>query len=373
MAEKPSTDAAGATPLRAVDGPTEPQPSPWPRALLMGAVGAVIISLVVLAFLWPSMTAKPKDLPVRIVASEQAYAQFTAQTEKAAEAQGSSLPFTFERSDSREDAVDAIEHRDAFGAFVLPAGPDAQMEVLTAKAANTQVATIITSAAQNMAKAQATQIPADAPAEQKAAAYEKAAAGPTITDVVPLAEGDANGTGLALASLPLTIGGIIGGVITAFSLKGTWRRLVGVLTYTVIGSLALYLILDVWFGLIPAPLGLEWLAIAMSLLATASVIVGLHSLVGPPGIGIGAILTMFIGNPLSGTQVPSEFLPGAWGAIGQYFVPGATGTLLRDISYFPEASTTQPWVTLAVWIAFGLCFIMFAHRTNGGHGVAQRS
>lgn len=351
----------------------DPQPSPWPRALLTGVLGAVIVSLVVLAFLWPSFASEPKNLPVQVVASEQEYEQFTAQTEKASAAQGTALPFSFVRADSRDAAVDAITHRDAYGAFVLPSGPDGQMEVLTAKAANTQVATIITSAAQNMAKGQAAQIPADAPAEQRTAAMDKALEGPTITDVAPLPEADPNGTGLALSSLPLTIGGIIGGVVTAFTLKGTWRRLAGVLTYTVVGSLALYLVLDVWFEFLPAPFALEWLAIGMSLLATASVIVGLHSLVGAPGIGIGAILTMFIGNPLSGTQIPGEFLPWKWGEIGQYFVPGATGSLLRDISYFPDASTSQYWITLAVWIAFGLGFIIFAHRNNGGHGVEHNA
>ncbi|WP_333619471.1 ABC transporter permease, partial [Dietzia sp.] len=243
----------------------DPQPSPWPRALLTGVLGAVIVSLVVLAFLWPSFASEPKNLPVQVVASEQEYEQFTAQTEKASAARGTALPFSFVRADSRDAAVDAITHRDAYGAFVLPSGPDGQMEVLTAKAANTQVAPIITSAAQNMAKGQAAQIPADAPAEQRTAAMDKALEGPTITDVAPLPEADPNGTGLALSSLPLTIGGIIGGVVTAFTLKGTWRRLAGVLTYTVVGSLALYLVLDVWFEFLPAPFALEWLAIGMSL------------------------------------------------------------------------------------------------------------
>ena len=52
--------------------------------------------------------------------------------------------------------------------------------------------------------------------------------------------------------------------------------------------------------------------------------------------------------------MPSAFLPGAWGAIGQMMVPGASSTLLRSIAYFPEAATSDQWLVLGSWIAFGL-------------------
>ena len=60
-----------------------------------------------------------------------------------------------------------------------------------------------------------------------------------------------------------------------------------------------------------------------------------------------------------------EFLPGPFGEIGQLFVPGATGTLLRNVSYFPGAPTLVPWLTLAAWAAAGLLLIVFAHHRNG--------
>ena len=63
---------------------------------------------------------------------------------------------------------------------------------------------------------------------------------------------------------------------------------------------------------------------------------------------------MFIGNPISGASMPSVFLPGAWGQIGQIMVPGASSTLLRSIAYFPEAATSGQWLVLGSWIAFGL-------------------
>ncbi len=45
-------------------------------------------------------------------------------------------------------------------------------------------------------------------------------------------------------------------------------------------------------------------------LATASFIVGVSALSSPlAGLGLGAVVTMFIGNPISGATMPSAFLP----------------------------------------------------------------
>ena len=52
--------------------------------------------------------------------------------------------------------------------------------------------------------------------------------------------------------------------------------------------------------------------------------------------------------------MPSVFLPGAWGQIGQMLVPGASSTLLRSIAYFPEAAMSDQWLVLGSWIALGL-------------------
>ena len=72
------------------------------------------------------------------------------------------------------------------------------------------------------------------------------------------------------------------------------------------------------------------------------------------GLAVGAVITMFIGNPISGASMPSVFLPGVWGQIGQMLVPGASSTLLRSIAYFPEVATSDQWLVLGSWIAFGL-------------------
>jgi len=66
-------------------------------------------------------------------------------------------------------------------------------------------------------------------------------------------------------------------------------------------------------------------------------------------------LVMFlVGNALSGIAAAPELLPQPWGAVGQWFPPGAGATLLRDLSYFPDADVTFPWLVLAGWAIAGV-------------------
>lgn len=170
-----------------------------------------------------------------------------------------------------------------------------------------------------------------------------------------MSENDSSGSGIAISAFPLVIGGILGGSFSALRVNGTWRRFATAILYAVIGGGLTALILNVWFGIIPGDFATLWAAFGATYLATASFIVGVSALASPMiGLGVGAVITMFIGNPISGASMPSVFLPGAWGQIGQMMVPGASSTLLRSIAYFPEAATSDQWLVLGSWIAFGL-------------------
>src|SRR5699024_11039436 len=182
-----------------------------------------------------------------------------------------------------------------------------------------------------------------------------------VTEVVPLSDDDPSGAGLAIAGLPLTIGGIVGGVLTSMGIRSRRMRAVGTLVYGAIGGLALALIMQTWFDILQGDFGLNVLAIGLSIAATAGLINGFVSLIGPAGIGIGAVLTMFIGHPIASLSQPKEFLAGAWGDIGQFFVPGAAGTLLRDLSYFPDAAVGLQWWVLIAWFVVGIVLILIGH------------
>ena len=101
--------------------------------------------------------------------------------------------------------------------------------------------------------------------------------------------------------------------------------------------------------------------------AIAAPITGVVALIGRAGLAVGPIVMMLFANPISGAAMPREFLPGAWGQIGQWFPPGAAANLLRDVSYFPQADASFSWLVLGAWTVGGLFLSVLGHfRTAGG-------
>src|SRR6478735_6220745 len=233
----------------------------------------------------------------------------------------------------RAAAVALVESRDAYGAIVL--GPEP--EILTASAASPVVAQLLGD------QAAALQAQVDA-----AAATQGAPAGsaPTVvvTDVVPLSPDDARGTTLAAATFPLVLGGLVGGVAVALAVRGAGRRLAALGTYAVAGGLVVAGALHALGGLHGAFLA-DAAAVGLTLLGVSGTIVGAAAVLGRPGIAV-------------------EMLLAPWGAIGQWFPPGAASTLLRDLSYFPAADTAFPWLVLAGWAVLGVALVL-AGRLRG--------
>lgn len=383
----------------------------------LGATAA--ICLVLLAFLWPTRTSTVKDLPIDLVGQPAAIA--TART--ALEKTGA---FDIRTATTRDDAVRNIRQRDTYGAVVLTgttpevltasAASPVASQLLTGvaqkmgaqAAAAKGAATAATAqknaqaAAQAGARAAAAQASAktlqgvlattpagpardalaqrttaalaqaaqDQAAAQKAAATAKAsvpttstAAPVTVTDVVPLSKDDPRGGGLGVAALPLAMGGMIGGVMISTLVVGSRRRLAATAAYGVLAGAGLTLILGPWLDILPGHFLEVWGVITAALLGTAATIVGLNALLGKIGIPLGAIITMFVGNPLSSAGAPQEFLPWHWGTVGQLFVPGASSTLLRQAAYFPDADMTRQWLVLLAWIVLGLvCMAIGRYR-----------
>lgn len=85
---------------------------------------------------------------------------------------------------------------------------------------------------------------------------------------------------------------------------------------------------------------------------------GLAALTDTPGIGIGAVLTIFVGNPLSGLATGPWLLPHAAALIGQWMPIGATGFLVRSLAFF-DGGAGGAWRVLAIWIAAGFVMLMF--------------
>ena len=324
--------------------------TPFPRVIVVGVALAAALSVILLAFLWPTVTSSVKALPIAIAAP-------AAQADQLAGGLEERSPGAFDVTtvSDRAAAVDLIETRQAYGAIVLGSAP----EVLTASAASPLVAQLLT----GFAPALAAQLNAAAAAQGITLPAPLTVA---VTDVVPLASTDARGLGLASSSFPLVLGGMIGGIAISLAIVGVWRRVTATLIYSVIGGLAITGILQGWFGALQGDYLVNAAAVALTILGIAGTIVGCVSLFGRPGIAVGPVLFLFIANPISAAAQPVEFLAAPWGAIGQWFPPGAAATLLRELSYFPRADTLFPWLVLAGWAVLGLLLSTLGHYRDRG-------
>ncbi|MCP3426157.1 ABC transporter permease [Rothia sp. AR01] len=351
-------------------------PSPWPRAGIVALIAAVVVTVIVLAFAWPSKTQEARDLPVSVAGPQEAVQGFEDAIDQAQPG-----AFAFTAAADRADAERQIQAQETVGGIVFGEGQEPP-EVLSASAAGnvpSQAMNRIAQQVQGQIRAglqeqadglqqQAQESGAQPSPEQaqqllglqRAAAVTEVA----VTDVVPLSEDDPTGAGFAAASFPLVLGGIIGGVLINTLVHGLWRRLGAAVLYALLAGLSLDLILNSWFGFVQGGFLVDWMVFTLSVLGTSSFILGCTALIGPPGIGVGAVVTMFLGNPLSGAQVPWQFYPHPWGWIGQHLVPGAAQRLLRTESFFPDASGAEQWWTLIAWSALGLVLTVVGYLVH---------
>lgn len=381
-----------------------PGGAPVPHTPVGTLVGAtlglsLVLTLIVLAFTWPAQTADAKNLPVAITGPADAV---TAVTDQLDEARPGALDL-IEVTD-RDEAVDAIETRAVYGGIVLgDLSAGEAPEVLTSSAASgvthqlmrqiaQQMQAAVTAQAtaamsERMTAAQAEAVEATRRTVEDAVAAALAAAaqgqqpdapqGPApapdpvtieipevaVTDVVPLSDDDPNGSGFTAALFPTLLGGMIGGIGISIAVRGAMRRVAATLLYAVLGGGILTGILQGWFGALQGDWWWTLAAMSLSIGAIAAPITGIVALVGRAGTAAGPVLMLLIGNPISGATMPQEFLPGQWGEIGQWFPPGASGTLLRDLSYFPEADPANTWIALGAWAAGGLLLSVAGHAT----------
>ncbi|WP_231726466.1 ABC transporter permease [Kocuria rhizophila] len=326
---------------------------------------------MLLAFAWPTATSRTENLPVAVVGTQE---QIDAVTAKMPDKLLDVHPVAH-----REDAVNGIRTREVYGGIVLGDQP----EILAASAASPVVSQMLGGVATTMQRGidqkviegttQALEKIKGALAKGPAGMVtlsqqpqQQAATPPTVktTDVVPLSEDDPRGSGLAIAGLPLTMGGMIGGILISTLVTGVRKHLLALGLYGVIGGFVLAAILQGLFGILQANFFANWAAIGLGIAATASVIVGLSSLIGRAGLAVGAVLTMFIGNPISALTSPKEFILPPFGEVGQWLVPGLSGTLLRDLSYFPDANiAAQVWALIG-WVALGIVLTVLGHHKN---------
>ena len=277
-----------------------------PSAVIAILVVPVIVALALSTFAWSAANLEPRDLPLGLAGPAQATAPFQQRLEAREGA------FDVRRYDNAASATNAIEDREIYGAVVVaPDGPT----LLTASAASPTVAGLLR---ENLA-------------------------GPRVEveDVVPADPDDPRGAAFGSMVLPLLLAGIIAGVIITL-LGRPGLGAIGIMVAVAgLSGLVTIAMVQGWLGIIGGPWLLNAAVLSLGVLAVASIVTGLSALIGPAGIGIAAVLLVFVGNPWSGTSSAPELLPEAAGFIGQLLPPGAGGQLLRSTAFFDGAGAGE--------------------------------
>lgn len=317
----------------------------WLKVLALTVGLPIVIALMLFAFLAPSFGSGPKDLPLAVAGPEAAVTQL----EQGIQAQS---PDAFEIStlDDAAAVETAVTDREVIGGiFVDPASQTTT--IYTAAGNGTPYATLLNNMATGLqAQGQIVE----------------------IVELAPLTEDDPTGSGLATLGLPLAFGGMASAAILILLLKGRpWHTLVGSLAISLVAGFVVAAILQYGYSVIDANYFMAAIAIAAGVAATSLFVAGLGSLIGLRAVGIGAILTIFVSNPLSGLATGWWWLPKPWGAIGQYLPIGADGHLLRSIAFFDGNGAGHAWGTLTAWIVVGIILNIWGgirHQKAGHRG-----
>lgn len=92
---------------------------------------------------------------------------------------------------------------------------------------------------------------------------------------------------------------------------------------------------------------------ALACFAAGAFTLGMQSAFGVIGTAIPILLFVVLGNPASGGPFSLELVPGFWHALGPLLPTGAATTALRNIIYFPDASSGREFVVLVAWALIG--------------------
>ncbi|MFI0739812.1 hypothetical protein ACH4PU_17250 [Streptomyces sp. NPDC021100] len=340
-------DTTGATAAR-TDEPQGAAPDPadpaaeaaagWRKVPVLIVGLTALLAAMLTAFALPAVNSGPHEVPIA-VAGPGPVADRVA--DRLAEARPGAFRVT--KVPDAAAARQRIDDRKAYGAVVLGTAPGDKPEVLVATTAGPSVAATL--------RALAPSLDPSAPRPSVA-----------VHDLHPPTKDDPNAAGLAAGALPLVLGGYLATVAIVMLLRRPAQRAATSLGFSVLAGFALSAVIQYGFGVTDGDYVLIALAVTFSTAATSVTIMGLHSLLGGPGLGLGAAMMIFLGNPLSGLASGPEWLPSGWGTFGQFLPPGAGGTLLRSTAFFDGAGCGRALVVLSCWLVGGLALFAVGSR-----------
>jgi len=279
---------------------------------------------------------QPHDIPVGLVGPAPAVQQISSSF-------GANAPgaFQFTTYASEQDARAALDDRSADGVLLLGSGT-----LIVAGAAGDGATGVITAAFTNAFKVQGKAL--------------------TVETVHPFASGDAHGLILFFVVVATLISTLASQAILFATSKAVSLGLrmgviaaYGVLVGLTAMGMAAWIAGGYGDGF--------WLAaglVALASMAIGSIIGGLVRLLGPPGIGLAALL-MLLSLVSSGGPVGSQFLPDFYRALAPWTIAAQVYSALRGALFFGGAALTAPAAVLAGWLAAGLALMWLVELTAG--------
>ncbi|HIW90127.1 MAG TPA: SNG1 family protein [Candidatus Corynebacterium avicola] len=296
-------------------------------AIVLGLTAAV--SLMLFAFLTPQYSSGPENLPLTVAGPEEAVTGITQALEQ-------QQPGAFDITTAADDAAaqDAVKNRDAIGAISMT---EQGATFYAASGAGQPYPQILSSMASGL-QMQGMQVQMD--------------------DLAPTTQEDPSSAGLTSLALPLAFGGIISAVVLTKVFKKRYAvRFIGSIAFSLLAGLAIGAMLQFGYGTFDGHYLATSGVLALGIAATSVFIIGLEALFGLAGLGVGALLTILVSNPLSGISTGWQWLPSPWGAIGQFLPIGAAGDSARSIAFFDGAGIGKAiWVLLA-WEVVGIVLL----------------
>ncbi|WP_017241414.1 hypothetical protein [Streptomyces sp. SS] len=313
---------------------TAPSATAGRRTLAVLVLIPTVAAMALWIFAWPAARIAPRDLPIGVAGPAPAA---DAVERDLGRHEGA---FEVHRYDDADAARSAVETREVYGAVVVMPGGT---QLLTASAGSPVVAGLLREAV-------AGQAPADAPVQ--------------VTDVVAAPAGDPRGAVFGASLLPLALVGAATGVATVLlGLRGP-RAVATLAGAAALAGMVGAALADSWLGVLTGDWWAEAGVLGLTVLAIGATFAGLATLLGKPGFGLSAVLTILLGNAFSGMSSAPEMLPSGIGTLGQWLPPGAGGSALRSVSAFDGAAAGGPLLVLSLWAAAGLAATALGARRS---------
>jgi hypothetical protein len=312
------------------------------RRLRLPLALAAFITLLAIAFAWPTSHVEPRDVPIALTGSPS----FVVTTTRALDARA---PGAFDITVAPTEAAGRamLDDNEVDGLFEQT---DRGSELVLGGAGRPAVAGLLTSVAGELQ-------PRSGPG--------------LVTDEVPPPSDDPHSAVFAAAALPTVLGAIAAGAILATSGRSRHDRLVSAATVAVLSGVGLTVVMNNWLG----ALGGDWWAVAgcyaLGVGAIVAAINGLAHHFGRTGLVVAAATVMLLGNPLSGATSAPELLPSGWSALGQVLPPGALTNAMRGIAYYDDNGASSPVLILGAWFLVGsLLLLAGSTAQSGGRKIA---